>query len=75
VPNEVPGLPLGARAMLTAQSDDGGPDTGGGGGSGELNTREEVEGGEEVAKMVHGTRGRALIAPSSWSVGAKSGRR
>jgi hypothetical protein len=40
VPNEVPGLPLGARAMLTAQSDDGGPGTGGGGGSGELNTRE-----------------------------------
>ena len=49
--------------MLTAQSDDGRPDTGGGGGTGELNTREEVEGGEEVAKMVHGTRGRALIAP------------
>jgi hypothetical protein len=40
--------------MLTAQGDDGGLSTGSGGGSGELSSREEVEGGENGSRVVHG---------------------
>jgi hypothetical protein len=43
-----------AWATLTAQGDDGGPSTGSGGGSGELSSREEVEGGENGSRVAHG---------------------
>jgi hypothetical protein len=54
VPNEVLGLLPGTRATLTAQGDDGGPGTSSGGGSGELSSREEVEGGENGSQVAHG---------------------
>jgi hypothetical protein len=40
--------------MLMAQGDDAGPGTGSGGGSGELNSCEEVEEGENGPRVAHG---------------------
>jgi hypothetical protein len=40
-----------------AQGDDGGPSSGSGGGSGELNSREEVEEGENGPRVAHGDCG------------------